>query len=122
MIEALTDMPAGTLGFEAVGEVHSDDYDSVLLPAIEAAIAEHGKVRMLYLLGDRFEGYSAGAAWEDTKLGATHPTKFERCAVVSDHDWVRHLVGGFGWMIPGEFKTFPTAELADAKAWLAEDA
>lgn len=121
MIELLPDMPAGVLGFEAVGEVHSDDYEMVLLPHITAAHEAGTKLRIVYVLGDRFTGYSGGAAWEDTKVGMGHLGSWERCALVSDIDWVRHLTKAFGWMVPGKFKVFHLAELADATAWAAAD-
>jgi SpoIIAA-like len=120
MIEKMQAMPDGCLGFEAVGEVDASDYRDDLIPAIDRALTEHGKVRFLYLIGSRFERYSSGAAWEDAKLGLEHFTKWERCAVVTDLDWVDHLVKGFGWMMPGKFRVFPTRELETAKSWLAE--
>jgi hypothetical protein len=119
VIEAISDMPPGCLGFEAVGEVRAEDYRDVLLPAVDQAIADHGKVRLLYLLGSRFEKYTSGAAWEDTKLGLEHFTKWDRCAVVTDHEWMEHMMKGFGWMVPGKFRAFPTSELDAAKAWVA---
>jgi hypothetical protein len=119
MIEVLSDMPDGCIGVEAVGEVKAEDYESVLLPLVESAIDEHQKIRLLYVIGDRFEGYSAGAAWEDTKVGMEHLTKWERCAVATDVDWMRHLMKAFGWMVPGKFKLFALAEIDDAKAWVA---
>jgi hypothetical protein len=39
-------------------------------------------------------------------------------ALVSDADWVRHAMGLFGWMVPGEARVFPLAQLEEAKAWL----
>ena len=117
MLEPLPDLPDGVLGFEAVGEVRADDYEQVLRPAIEAA-TEHG-IRLVYVLGDRFEAYSARAMWEDTKLGAGHLRGWERTALVSDHDWVRHLSSGFGWMMPGRFRAFSLAELPAAIEWVA---
>ena len=47
MIRLLRDMPAGVLGFEAVDDVEKEDYENVILPAVDAAIAEHGKVRLV---------------------------------------------------------------------------
>jgi len=52
VIEALPDMPDGVLGFEAVGEVHAEDYVTTLVPAIEA---HSGPVRLVYVLGERFD-------------------------------------------------------------------
>ena len=57
MIRVLDDMPAGVLGFEAVDDVEEEDYANVLVPAIEQAIAEHGKVRIVYVLGPEFDEY-----------------------------------------------------------------
>ena len=94
MIQKIQDMPSGCLGFEAVGEVDANDYRDTLIPAVDRALAERGKVRFLYLIGSRFERYSSGAAWEDAKLGLEHFTNWERCAIVTDLDWMDHLVRG----------------------------
>jgi hypothetical protein len=118
MLRTLPDLPPGVLGFEAVGEVHSDDYRDVLRPAIEAAAAAGG-VRLVYVLGPEFTGYSSGAAWEDTKMGVGHLSAFERTAVVTDVGWVEHLVGGFSWMVPGELRRFSLAERDEAVRWAA---
>lgn len=120
MIETLPDLPDGVIGFEAVGEVHSDDYKDTLIPALEAAGAA-GPIRLVYVLGDRFEGYSAGASWQDAKLALEHHGKWHRAAFVTDHDWLRHLAHAFGWMVPGDFQVFPLAEREQAVAWAAAD-
>jgi hypothetical protein len=119
MIEPLAGAPAGVLAFKAVGEVTAADYERVLTPAIEAAIAAHGRVRLVYELGPEFDHYSAGAAWEDTKLGAEHLTRWERCAVVTDHALLADAVRAFGLLLPGTVKVFPTGERAQALAWAA---
>jgi hypothetical protein len=120
MIQPIEGAPTGILAFKAVGTDETADYETVLKPAVEAAIAEHGKVRLVYELGPEYEGYSAGAAWEDTKLWAPHLTKWERCAVVTDHRHLADAIRAFGIIMPGEIKTFPVSELADALAWAAD--
>ena len=122
MITMLTDLPEGVVGFEATGTVEASDYREVLEPAIEAAVKEHGRVRLLYLLGDGFDGYSGAAMWEDAMVGTRDWTKWERIAVVSDKDWVHVTVDAFAWMVPGRIRTFPVSRRDDAVAWLAEDA
>jgi len=119
MIELLEDLPGDVVGIEAVGEVSADDYRTVLEPAIAAALEAHGKARLLYVLGDRFDGYTAGAAWEDTKVGLEHWRSWERIAVVTDREWIAHGVKAFAWLLPGEVRVFPVAERADATAWVA---
>ena len=65
-------MPVGVLGLEAVDDVEKEDYEDVVVPAIEAAVAEHGKVRLVYVLGPEFDDYEGEAVWEDLKLGTRH--------------------------------------------------
>jgi hypothetical protein len=113
------DSPDTVLAFKAIGKIEKSDYDTVLEPAVEAMIADRGEVRFVYVLGDEFEAYTSGATWEDTKLGIGHPTKWKRAAVVTNHDWVRHIVGMFSCMVPGEVKTFPIGEEARAIDWAA---
>ena len=121
MITLIEGLPDNVVGFEASGEVRAGDYDDVLDPAIRAATGAHDKIRMLYVLGEDFEGYSGGAMWEDTKLGLTNWTEFERIAVVTDHDGYRGAVRAFGWMIPGELKTFDLDDRSEAEAWITAD-
>ena len=81
--------------------------------------AAAGRIRLVYVLGDRFDGYSAGAAWQDTKLGFEHLRAWDRIAVVSDLAWAEHLVSLFGWMVPGDVRSFALAERQQAIEWAA---
>ena len=101
MIQLLTDLPAGVVGMEAVGHVEADDYTNVVEPAVRAALQHSDKVRLLYVLGEGFEGYSAAASWEDAKLGIGHWSAWERIAIVTDRGWIRDALKAFGWMFPG---------------------
>jgi hypothetical protein len=120
MIRVRTDMPEGVLGLEAVDDVEEEDYRDVLVPAIESALAEHGRVRLVYVLGPEFDEYEGEAVWEDIKLGARHPAALERIAVVTDAKWVAPAVKVFSVLFPGQGRAFPLAELEAAKQWAAE--
>lgn len=113
-------MPAGTLGFEAVGEVDDDDVEKVLAPALRQWVADRGKVRLLYVLGVRLHEYEGDAVSENAKFLARHPTSFERVAVVSDEGWLAPAIKALSLLLPGEAKAFPVRELTAAKRWLAE--
>ena len=119
MLEPIQEAPDGVLAFRAVGKVEASDYEDVLKPAIEAAVAAHGKVRLVYELGAEFDGYSAGAAWEDMKLWAPHLRDWERCAVVTDHRLIGDAIRAFAIVMPGEVKLFPVGEREAALAWAA---
>jgi hypothetical protein len=120
MLKKIYDMPAGTLGFEAVGEVEDDDVEHVLAPALRRWTAERGKIRLLYVLGQRLDEFEGDAVSENAKFLARHPTSFERVAVVSDEGWLAPAIKALSLLLPGEAKAFPVRELAAAKRWLAE--
>jgi hypothetical protein len=112
-------MPAGVLGLEAIDDVEKEDYEDVLLPAVNKAIDEHGKVRLVYVLGPEFDDYEGEAVWEDLKLGARNPTAFERIAIVTDARWAGPAIKVFSVLWPGQARTFPLADLEAAKGWAA---
>lgn len=120
MIRVLEGLPENVLGVEAFGKVTDQDYENVLEPAIREKLATHSKIRYVYVLGEEFDGWTLGAMWEDAKLGGGELHRWEKIAVVTDTDWIRHAVKGFGWMIPGEVKVFPVAELESATAWASD--
>ena len=119
MIRLLGDMPVGVVGLEAVDDVEKKDYENVVVPAIEKAIAEHGKVRLVYVLGHEFDEYEGDAVWEDLKLGVTHPTAFERIAVVTDARWAKPAMRVFSVLWPGQARAFALGELDTATSWAA---
>ena len=119
MIRVLSEMPAGVIGLEAIDDVEEEDYRDVLVPAVEAAVAEHGKVRLVYVLGPEFDEYEGGAVWEDLKLGARHPASFERIAVVTDARWAAPALKVFSALLPGQARAFALTALEDAKTWAA---
>ena len=119
MIEVIEGAPEGVIAFRAVGKVTSEDYESVLTPAVKKAIADYGKVRIVFEMGEGFDGFTAGAAWEDAKFWVPQLTKWERCAVVTDHEFMGKALGAFGAIMPGEVKAFPVGQLDQALQWAA---
>jgi len=122
MIELITDLPDRVLGLRATGQVKAEDYQKVLVPALEEKLGKHKKVRLLYVLGEDFDGYTGGAAWEDAKVGMKHLAAFERVAVVTDVDWVENMVKALGFAMPGEVRVFDDDELQKAREWVSEPA
>lgn len=122
MIRVLPDMPAGVLGFEAVDDVEREDYADVLVPAIDRAVAEHARIRLVYVFGHEFDEYEGDAVWQDLKLGKRHFSAFERIAVVTDARWAGPAIKMFSVMWPGQARAFTLADLESAKRWAAGDA
>jgi hypothetical protein len=116
----MTDMPPGTIGFEAIGEVEDDDWEDAVEPVVRQEIADGRKVRLLYLLGPEAGDVERDAMAADTGFRARHATSFDRVAVVSDEDWMRPALRALSFLLPGRARGFPVHELAAAKVWVAE--
>jgi SpoIIAA-like len=123
MVERIPDMPQGTIGFRASGELTREDYDTTLLPPLQEAVERDESIRLLFELGPDFEKFSPRALLADTKTGVTlglgHLSAWRRTALVTDVEWIRRAVELLGWMTPGELRLFSTGEVDEAKAWVA---
>jgi hypothetical protein len=121
MLRRMTDMPPGTIGFEAIGEVEDDDWEETVEPVLRQEIAGGRKVRLLYQFGAEARDVEGDAMTADAGFRARHATSFERVAVVSDEDWLRPAVRALSFMLPGSAKAFHVRDLEAAKAWLVDD-
>ncbi len=120
MIELLTGFPDNTVAAVAKGRVTRLDYDDVLIPKVNEAVARHDKIRCYYELGAEFTGFDAGAAWEDFRLGIGNLTHWQRVAIVTDVEWLRMTMRFFRFLVPGELRVFGTADAAEARSWIVE--
>ncbi|HEX3357338.1 MAG TPA: STAS/SEC14 domain-containing protein [Tepidisphaeraceae bacterium] len=118
MITLLSNLPDNIVGAVASGRVTAADYETVLIPAIEAALKKHEKVRMLYELTADFTGFAPGAMWEDMKVGIAHLRAWQRVAVVTDASWVANAANLFKLIMPCPVKVFPLKDKAEAEAWI----
>jgi len=118
MIELLRDFPDNVVAVVCKGRVTKADYDTVLVPTVEEALKSHDKLRLYYETAGDFAGIDAGAVWQDFKTGMEHLTRWQRIAVVTDVDWIRHTMQFFGFIMPGEMRAFPRAEAAQARQWI----
>jgi hypothetical protein len=121
MIEALKGFPKKVLVFSCKGHVTKHDYETVLIPAVEEALKQEGKVRLYYQIDTDFSGFEHGVRWDDFKVGMEHLVRWERIAVVTDLDWVGFTFRAFSFVIPGVVKVFRVDEKAKARKWILED-
>lgn len=122
MIKLLDGFPEGTVAVACEGQVTREDYEKILIPRVNGALARHDKVRIYYEIGPSFSGIDAGALWEDTKVGVEHLPRWERMAVVTDVSWIRLAVGAFRFVIPGKLRVFDMAQADQARSWIKASA
>ena len=81
MFKQISDMPPGTIGFEAVGEIDDDDFDEVVAPVLRQQMADGRKVRLLYparAAAPRIRG-RCGAGGAEIRSTPRHRIRARRC-------------------------------------------
>jgi SpoIIAA-like len=121
MIRLLEGFPDNVIAVACEGHVTRRDYEDVLIPAVEAALRLHEKLRIYYEVTPQFAGIDAAAVWEDFQLGMQHLSRWERMAAVTDVEWIRLAMNAFRFLLPGRLRVFPTSEAAAARRWIADD-
>ena len=119
MLRPMNDMPTGTIGFAAVGEV-DDDWEDVVEPVLRREIAAGRKVRLLYLFGQSADDIEGNAMKADTGFRARHAKEFARVAVVTDESWIKPALRALSFLMPGGARGFAVRDLPATKAWLAQ--
>ena len=121
MIELLAGMPQGVTGIRVSGRLRGDELRE-LKPEFEELL-HTGEIRIVEVIAPDYEGFGPGGLVEDIKLGfgavLPHHSAFKRIAVVSDKDWVAHVLHALAWMVPGDLAVFGLDELERAKEWAA---
>jgi SpoIIAA-like len=117
----LEGLPDDVVAIRAEGVITREDYEDILIPLVEEKTKARGRVKVLYWCGEQFEGFSAGAMWDDARLGLTHLGDFSKIAVVSDIGWLRQSVKFFAPLMRAPVQVFHNADIEDAKRWIVED-
>jgi hypothetical protein len=120
MLRRIDEMPSGTIGFTAVGEVEDDDWEEAVEPVLRQRIAAGEKVRLLYLVGPEATDVEGDAMKADAGFRAGHAGAFERVAIVADESWIKPAIKAWSILMPGKARGFAVHDLPAAKTWLAE--
>jgi len=120
MLRRIDEMPIGTIGFTAVGEVEDDDWEEAVEPVLRQRIAAGEKVRLLYLVGPEATDVEGDAMKADAGFRAGHAGAFERVAIVADESWIKPAIKAWSILMPGKARGFAVHDLPAAKTWLAE--
>ncbi|PWJ42101.1 SpoIIAA family protein [Sediminitomix flava] len=121
MVHIIDNLPNDVLGFQLTKIITGEDYENIIIPAVEAAFSERKNLRLLYFLDQEFEKFEGAALWDDTKVGLKHYTHWEKIAIVTDSKLLKESLMIAGFFTPGEFQFFSISELAEAKEWLKSE-
>jgi hypothetical protein len=121
MIQLIEGAPEGVLAFEFVGEVDAADYEDVLRPVVEEALDGGSRLRFVIEIGAEFDHFSGGDEWHDMMAGFAGSGDWQRCALVTDLDWVLDAAKALGWLLGGRLRAFDIDDLKAALEWAASD-
>ena len=101
VIEVLKDFPDNVAAFACRGHLTKADYETVLIPVIEDKLKRHKKLRSYTEIAPDFTaGIESGAFWEETKFGFSHLFDWERSALVTDVEWMKHAAKLYTFLSP----------------------
>ncbi len=120
MIEEIKKDGGKVLAFRLSGKLHDEDY-KVLVPALEAAIAARGKIRLLAEFHD-FHGWDMHAMWDDTKFATKHFTDVERIALVGEKTWEKWMAAVCRPFTTAKIRYFEAGDIGSAWKWVEEEA
>ena len=118
MLKFMEGLPKSVLAVEAAGKVTHEDYKTTLIPKAESMM-EKGPISMLYVIGKECTGFEIRALRDDGVFGLRHLRDFGRIAVVTDHAWLRFMVGMLKLFFHGDVRLYSLAELPSAKSWIS---
>jgi hypothetical protein len=120
MITILPETTGYTLAIKASGKLSAENYETVFLPILDKLIKRYGQIRLVMQFDENFEGWEAGAMWDDAKFGLQHRNDFKRIAVVGAPKWVEWATKVGAKLMDGELKTYPSTDLFEAIVWVKQ--
>lgn len=99
------------------GKLNKQDYEQ-FAPELDRLITQYGKINLLVELID-FHGWTAGAAWEDTKFGFRHFNDIRRLAIIGDSIWENGMALFCKIFTRAEVKYFDLGDRKYANAWVS---
>jgi SpoIIAA-like len=108
------------LEVRVTGKLTKEAYHE-FVPAVDAQIKQHGKLRILFVMRD-FHGWTAGAMWEDLKFDLKHWKDIERLAVVGDKKWEKGIAAFCKPFTKAKIRYFDVAQVEEARNWLEAEA
>ena len=118
MLSILPDTAGDLIVVQASETLNADDYQNILAPLIEEKLPTYGPLRVVIYLDPSFTGMTAGAIWEDAKLGLSHTEDFIRLAVVGGPEWVEWATKLGNYLIKGETQHFEERQFLQALHWV----
>lgn len=114
----IIDSPANVAAFRAAGEVTAEDYQTVMVPAVEKLVEKINEINFLFLIDTDISNFTAAAWMQDALLGLKNLGKWNRAAIVTDSEKAITFTNGFSYFVPGEFRGYKKEDYEKALNWV----
>jgi hypothetical protein len=119
MINFINHLPEKVIGIEVTSDITKEEYDVKVVPKMNELANTQGEINYLIVLKTDISAFDAGVWWDDFKMALNHFTKWDKVAIVTDHEMIKTVTHLFGFAFPGEHKTFKLAEYENALTWVS---
>ncbi|MBS1686722.1 MAG: STAS/SEC14 domain-containing protein [Bacteroidetes bacterium] len=120
MVTQIAGLAGNTVGFTFTGDITKEQYDTIIMPAIEQARGSGEHINMLLVINTDLSNFTAGAWTKDALVSLKNLTRFNKVAVVSDSHLVKNVTAMANVIVPGDYKYFLPTEESEAKVWVSE--
>jgi hypothetical protein len=103
------------LDVQLSGKLARDDYKE-FVPKVDHLIEEHGKIRVLLEM-NHFQGWNAGALWDDIRFDLKHFSDIERVAMVGEKKWQKGMSQFCRPFTTAKIRYFDRSEIDEAREW-----
>src|SRR5262249_17942448 len=117
MYTLLPESQDALVALQVSGHLGEGDYREII-PLLETAIAENGKISLFWEMHD-FEGWTASGLWADAKFDVKHTHDFVRVAFVGEKKWHQWMASFVRPFVSAEVRYFTHDEREKALAWAA---
>lgn len=100
------------------GKLEKSDYET-FMPVAEEMIAQHGKIRILFIMHD-FHGWTTSAAWQDLKFAWKHFRDIEKLGIVGETKWEKGMAFFCKPFTLAKTRYFDIKDLDQAREWIAD--
>ncbi|HEY8163733.1 MAG TPA: STAS/SEC14 domain-containing protein [Methylocystis sp.] len=117
MIEIMPGSEGNVLGLKATGKLTHADYQETIKPQLESRLAEHGPLKLVFLMDSSFSGWDWRAALDDASLAFRHRADFRKLAVIGGPAWAAGAAKLASALMKGDIRIFPQEKLDEAWEW-----
>jgi hypothetical protein len=118
MYHRIGESEGSVLGYRLSGRLTEAEVKEIQRD-MEAAVEQHGKVRVLCEMGD-FSGAEPGAIWQDLKFTPRYVKDLERFALVGDNRWHKVITELSDKAGLADARFFELSEVDAAWEWLVK--